>query len=143
MPRILAILLTLTASLMADGGLYVHDKQKSLTQSFDGDRLVVNDPMKRVKITHAILRPDTDDKKIIWLELHRNELNDSGDFYDCKSVPERTPERQFHTRSSEFHDHGCKWALRYDDPAEARTSLKKMKVAYDLDERHAIDETAR
>lgn len=121
----------------------MHDKQKSPTQSLGGDHLVVNNPMQRVKITHAILRPDTDDQKIIWLELPMNELNDSGDFHDCESVPERTPERQFYTRSSEFHDHGCKWALRHDDPAEARTSLKKIMAAYDLDEKHAIDETAR
>ena len=60
---------------MADGGLYVHDREKNTTQSLDDGYLVVRHPMQRVAITHAILRYDTDDKKIIWLELHMNELS--------------------------------------------------------------------
>jgi hypothetical protein len=141
MIRIIATLLMLTASLMADGGLYVHDREKKTIQALDDGYLVVRHPMQRVVITHAILRYDTDDKKIIWLELHMNELRDSGDFYYCESVPERTQERQFHTRSSEFHDKGTKWALRFDTIKDARISLNKIKTAYGLDDKHSIDKT--
>jgi hypothetical protein len=102
MIRIIATLLILTASLMADGALYVYDREKNTTQSLVDGYLVVRHPMQRVAITHAILRYDTDDKKIIWLELHMNELRDSGDFYYCESVPERTQERQFYRDNREF-----------------------------------------
>ncbi len=141
MKSIIATLLMFTASLNADGGLYVYDKEKKSTQTLVDGYLVVRHPMHRVAITHAILRHDTDDKKIIWLELHMDESIDSGDFYYCESVPERTQDRQFYTRSSEFHDQGTKWAFRFDSSKDARISLNKIKAAYSLDDKQCIDKT--
>lgn len=78
--RIIAIFLMCSARLLADGALYVHDHEKPATQSLIDGCLVVRQPLQRVTITHAVLRYDTDDKKIIWLELHMKESRDSGEF---------------------------------------------------------------
>ena len=141
MIRILTTLLLFTVSLMADAGLFVHDRNKNSTETLEDGYLIVRYPMERVKITHVVLRYDTEDKKIIWLELHMEDARDSSDFYYCTSVPERTHDRQFYTRSSEFNDRGCKWALRFDTLEDARTSFIKIKTAYDLDDKHSLDKT--
>ncbi len=141
MKHFITALILFTTSLLADDGLFIHDRQKDASEKIEDGYLVVRHPMERVEITHLILRHDTEDKNIIWLELHMENFRDSGDFYYCAAVPERTNERQFYTRSSEFHDRGCKWAFRFDTIEDARISFNKIKAAYKLDDKHAIDKT--
>ena len=124
-----------------DGALYVNDLEREPTGLMEEDGLVVRNPMRRVEVTHVILRKDTEDDEILWLELHMREYLDSGDFYVCESVPERRTGRQFYTRDSEYHEEGCKWAHRFDDVDAARESMRKLTTAYQLDGGKAKDLT--
>jgi|AOAMet2_C49A8_35_1029299.scaffolds.fasta_scaffold20663_1 hypothetical protein len=137
---LITITLFAASSLLAeDGLLYVPKPDCKVTQSVKNGILEWRMPVTKVPITHAVLRHDTEDRAILWLELHMAERRDPGDVYYFKAA-EKSP-YQFYYRGTDHHADGCKWALRFDDVKQARKVLLEVKKAYKLEAKVVVDTT--
>ena len=52
-------------------------------ESIRNGALISRLPLQRVQVDAVVLRPDTEDPKLFWLELHLHEYRDPGDFIYC------------------------------------------------------------
>jgi len=129
------------SSLSAEGTLYSVDRSKLGTRSFEKGHLVFRVPLERLTVTDAVLRYDTDDPKILWLELHMTKMRDSGDYSYFEPISKRKQHNQIYTRGSEIHAHGCKWAIRFDSVNDAKRVLGEVQKAYSLSAKHVHNKT--
>jgi hypothetical protein len=107
--------------------------------SVESGKIVMKFPARRIDVTKALFRSDTEDSKKYWLEVFLPEILDPGDFYvfwiDGK------PYEDWKVRGGQDPDSGCHWALGFSDPKKGRELLKKIAAAYALDDKHSIDQT--
>ncbi len=126
---LLLVLVSLPAAAR-DIGLFVFDENSR--ENVEGEvingTLIQKIPLKKVDVTHIVLRHDTEDKEQMWLECHLTSREDPGDFYFFQ-LKERDL-RGFVVRPSEFHKDGCKWALSIIDRKIGETTLAE--IAKDL-----------
>ena len=96
-------------------------------------------PVEVATVTDAVLRRDTENRSILWLELHMKTRRDPADhIYFFKPAPK---DRQFVLRASHIHEGGCKWAIRFDDLSDGRKALANVLRSYKLPENSALDQT--
>lgn len=137
---ILAFLLCLPLLMAEDGSLYVPKEGGKATETVKDGFYELRFPVVKIPVTHAVLRYDTEDRAILWLELHLTEMRDSGDSYYFE--PANNSKYQFYTRTSHFNPGCSKWALRFDKLQKARKILGEVKKAYKLSDKCSIDKTA-
>lgn len=137
---IFLIIILWPSLLMAeDGSLYVPKEGCKATETVKDGFYELRFPVIKIPVTHVVLRYDTEDRTILWLELHLTERRDSGDYYYFE--PANNSKYQFYTRTSHFNSGCSKWALRFDKLEEARKALSEVKKAYKLPNKCSIDKT--
>ena len=139
--RVYTLLLSIALATLsaADDGLFVGTDDQEMEFSVENGKIVMKFPARRIDVTKAIFRHDTEDTAKCWLEVFLPEILDPGDFYvfwiDGK------PYENWKVRGGQDPDVGCHWALGFSDPQEGRALLKKIAAAYELDAALVIDRT--
>lgn len=139
MLRIITILLIGTASVCADGFIYTSDDDQKHSKNIENGELVIRAPLKKVEITHVVLKQSPDHKNVFWLSFHMKESKSIGLLYYFKPKDDNNRDSQFYHSPSEFHKDGCSWSYSIESLEEGRRILKLVREAYKLDEKHAID----
>jgi len=124
----------------ADGGLYLVPAGESGASSIEGGELVWRFPVERALVTLAVLRHDTDDPAILWLELHLAEHRDPGD-HIIHFEPSSKAHGQFYLRGSGANAAGSKWAMRFADAGLGKKALRAVAKSYRLEPANALDKT--
>ena len=134
-----ALLATVADVGAADEGLFVGTGDPNMEFSVEGGKIVLKYAARRIEVTKAIFRYDTEDRTKYWLEVFLPEILDPGDFYvfwiDAKPV------ENWKVRGGGDPDSGCHWARGFTDPEKGRELLKKIAAAYRLDAAFVIDQT--
>jgi hypothetical protein len=97
---ILFALLTVVP-LLGDDALYISPPQEreKAKATIESGHLVWRFPVVRAAVTDAVLRHDTEDKQILWLELHMAKYLDPGDhIYHFEPAPKNA---EFYVRGSD------------------------------------------
>ena len=136
----LAFASALAGYSFGDGGLYLVPPGENGTSTIEDGELVWRLPVKRQVVTRASLRHDTEDRSILWLELHLKEWRDPGDH--VAHFKHASKEHwQFKVRGSGENEGGALWVMRFDDLAKGRVALDAVSKTYKLDGKNAIDKT--
>jgi hypothetical protein len=128
-----------TAASWGDGALYIVNAGEKGTSTIEAGQLILRFPVVRAPVSHAVLRLDTEDAKLSWLELHMAVKRDPGDHISHFELAPKNA--HFVTRGSEIHKDGCKWAIDFKSRDAGRAALTAIAKAYALDPEHARDET--
>ncbi|MES2981402.1 MAG: hypothetical protein V4727_03730 [Verrucomicrobiota bacterium] len=141
MLRIITILLFGTASLCADGFIYTSDDDHKYSKSLENGELVMRAPLKKVDITHVVLKEDPNTKGEYWISFHMKQAKRIGLFYYFKPMDDMKLNEPFFKSPSEFHKEGCSWAINIKSLENGRTILELVRDAYKLQNDFAIDRT--
>lgn len=130
----------LSSAGWADGFLYIAKPGEQGSQAMERGNLVLRIPVAKIEVTDVVLRHDTDDPSILWLEFHMEQYRDPGDhiFY---FKPAQRQHSQFFVRGSHIHEEGCKWAIKFDKLPKARMALSEAAKSYKLNHKRALDQT--
>lgn len=116
----------------AEDGLFFGLLAKGREMIENGE-LVNHLPLQRLPVTAAVLRPDTDNKALFWLEFHLPERRDPGDFVYCLVADGKLIRAQMVVRPSELNAKGCKWAMEIKEAKAGEAIQKAITQAYGLD----------
>jgi hypothetical protein len=142
--KISLLMLVLAATLggiraSEDEGLFIVDPGVVPKQEFKDGEIVMRWKAERLKLTQAVFRYDTEDKKRYWLELDFTKWADPGDFYlfriDGKDL------EGFVVRGEGSNENGGRWALGFTDADAGRQLLTRIAAAYNLPEKRTLDQT--
>ena len=92
--------------------------------------MVFRQPATRLEPKKLVFRPDTDDLKLYWLEIHFGTYADPGECY-LFTINERQY-TGFVVRPLDQEMKTCKWALLFTNPTEGRKLMKLIAAVYDL-----------
>ena len=137
-------MLVLAATLIGaqaseDEGLFIVDPATVPREEIEDGEVVMRWKAERLKLTQAVFRYDTENKKQFWLELDFTKWADPGDFYLFK-VDGKNYQR-FVVRGEGTNEQGGRWALGFSDAEAGRELLAKIAAAYDLPAKRTLDQT--
>ena len=122
-----------------DEGLFIPKWEVDPKHEIDDGEIVVRWKAERLKLTRAVFRYDTEDKKRFWLELDFTRWADPGDLYLFKI--DGTDYHGFVVRGEGSNDGGGRWALGFTDAAAGRKLLAQTAKAYELPAKQTLDQT--
>ena len=142
--KIPLLMLFLAATLVGvraseDAGLFIVDPGVVPRQEFKDGEIIMRWKAERLKLTQAVFRHDTEDKKQYWLELDFTKWADPGDFYLFKI--DGKDYQGFAVRGEGTNEKGGRWALGFTDAEAGRQLLAKIAAVYDLPPKHIQDQT--
>jgi len=120
-------------------GLFIANHKVAPQQEFKDGEIVVRWKAERLKLTRAVFRYDTEDKKQYWLELDFTKWADPGDIYLFKIDGKNY--QGFVVRGEGTNEGGGRWALGFTDAEAGRILLAKIATAYGLPAKHTLDQT--
>ena len=142
--KTLLLLVTLGLAVGAAGasddeGLFIPNRKIDPKYEIDSGEIVMRVAAERLKLTRAVFRYDTEDKKKFWLELDFTKWADPGDFYIFKI--DGRDYTGFTVRGEGRNKDGGRWALGLIDADIGRKLLKKVAAIYGLPDSHTLDQT--
>ena len=122
-----------------DEGLFILNRKMEPKYEIEEGQIVMRHCAERLKLTQAVLRHDSEDKKEFWLELDFTKWADPGDFYVFKI--DGKDYRGFTVRGTGSNERGGRWALGLTDAKAGRDLLAKIAKVYNLAAEHTLDQT--
>jgi hypothetical protein len=120
-------------------GLFIPNRQIEPKYEIEKGEIVMRLGAERLKLTQAVLRYDTEDRKKFWLELDFTKWADPGDFY-VFTIGGRSYSG-FTVRGEGTNERGGRWAFGLTDVEAGRELLTKIATAYDLPAVRTLDQT--
>ena len=134
------IILTMSvARASEDEGLFIPNQKAETKYAIEDGEIVMRLISERLKLTRAVFRYDTEDKKKYWLELDFTKRADPGDFYVFKI--DGRDYTGFVLRGRGSNKDGGRWAFGITDADIGRTLLEQIAKVYRLPDSHALDQT--
>jgi len=122
-----------------DEGLFVVAPGTEPRQEIKDGEIVLRWKAERLRLTQAVFRHDTEDRKQYWLELDFTKWTDPGDFY--LFTVGGNDYTGFTVRGNGTNEGGGRWALGITDADLGRELLTKISRIYHLSEAHVLDQT--
>ena len=122
-----------------DEGLFIPNRDIEPKYEIEKGEIVMRLGAERLKLTQAVLRYDTEDKKKFWLELDFTKWADPGDFYVFR-IGDRSYSG-FKVRGEGTNERGGRWAFGLTDVEVGREMLSKIAKAYNLPAELTMDQT--
>ena len=140
-PLLILLLVAALGNVRAseDEGLFIADHNVAPKQEFRDGEIVMRWKAERLKLTRAVFRYDTDDKKKYWLELDFTKWADPGNLYLFKI--DGNDYHGFTVRGEWTNEGGGRWALGFTDARAGRNLLAKIATAYGIPAKHTVDQT--
>jgi hypothetical protein len=123
----------------ADEGLFIADLNAVPTHDLKNGEIITKWKAERLKLTHAVFRHDSENRKQYWLELDFTKQADPGDFYLFKI--DGKDYHGFVLRGEGNNKGGGRWALGFTDAKEGRSLLDKVAKVYELPAKQVEDRT--
>ena len=121
-----------------DGTLYLAEAGLEASHEVKDGYLIMRIPVVRVSVADTVLRPDTEDASLFWLELHMEEWRDPG---DCVYHFEPSSQKfnSFSVGGSKLHPEGCSWRMKFISKEDALKAFQAVAKSYQLSDAHALN----